>query len=141
MTFDDRIYYHDQTGWQPVDYQGLWRYLNRLFQFIERDDTPVLATATPTQTRKPDPLTTQIRAKRAGRRDAELAALDLSRMSKNTRYLMKHMLINAGIFDRALELFPNLDGLREVGELDHLLVLDEQPTYVHPYYTQVGIIL
>lgn len=137
MIFEDRIYYQDQTGWHPDDFRALWRYFNRLFQFIDLD--AVSDDLVPN--RRPDPLTLQIRARRAGKRDAELAALDLTRMSEDTRYLMKHMLIQAGLFERALVLLPNLEPLREVGELDHLLVLDTDPTYAHPYYTKVGIIL
>lgn len=130
--FDDRIYYEDQSGWGPVEYQGLWRYLNRLFQFV--GPTPGLLA-------RPESRAAQIQARRTGLRDEELAALDLSRMSEDTLYLMKHTLILQDRYALALEKFPNLRGLADVGDLGHQLVLDENPTYAHPYFTEVGILL
>lgn len=130
--YDDRIYYEDQTDWATIDRQGLWRYLNRLFQSLG---------SAPGHGPKPGSLSAQIQAKRTGKRDDEIAALDLSRMSDDTRYLIKHMLIRTGRYEMTLERFPNLRGLDEVGVLDHLLVLDDDPSYVYPYYTEHGILL
>lgn len=125
-------YYADQSDWTPVDWQGLWRYLNRLFGHIA-----IKAELA----RQPETLAYQIRARRAGSRDAELASLDLSRMSAETTYLMKHMLIHAGLYDIALAKFANLRGLEDVDEIDHPIVLDENPTGIYPYYTDKGILL
>lgn len=132
--YDDALYYADQSDWSPLDYQGLWRYLNRLFQTLG---------PAPSKTNAIDPasLSAQIQARRTGRRDDELAAMDLNRMSRETTYLMKHMLIRTGRLEMATRRFPNLAGLHEVGELEHPLYLDDQPTFVHGYYTRVGIYL
>ncbi|WP_394941191.1 hypothetical protein [Psychromicrobium sp. YIM B11713] len=107
----DEIYYEDQTSWSPGDFYALWRYLNRLF-LNNRD-----------------------------RRVAEIDGLDLSRMSEETRYLMKHLLILQGRFELVLVRFPNLRGLEEVKELNHPLYLSEKPLLAHPYFTEVGIYL
>lgn len=130
--YEDRIYYEDQSGWTPADWQGLWRYFNRLFQHIGPTEAALA---------HPDALWARIQARRVGRRDDELAAMDLSRMSEETRYLMKHMLIHTGRYEIALHKFPNLAGLAEVGQLDHPLVLDEHPLLIYPYYTDKGILL
>lgn len=128
----DRVYYEDQTHWTPADWQRLWRYLNRLFQFVG---------PTAGQLARPDSLSSQIQRRRQGRRDEELAALDPARMSEETRYLMKHMLIHQGRYRLALRRFPNLRPLADVGELGHPLVLDEQPMNLHRYYVEHGIYL
>lgn len=142
---DDKIYYEDQSTWQPADFYGLWRYLNRLFQYIgptkalqdvldnsdglsERDRLRVGRAA-------------QHQTKRTGKRDEELAALDLDRMSENTRYLMKHMLIDMKRYDLALERFQNLRGLDAVGALGHPIYLDDNPRHSEKYLASVGIYL
>lgn len=130
--YDDRIYYEDQSDWTPVDYQGLWRYLNRLIQFIGPTEAALA---------HPDELWAQIQLRRAGRRDDEVRAMDPARMSEDTRYLFKHMLIHTNRYELALERFPNLRVLDAVTTLDHQLVLDEHPTFAHDYYTEVGILL
>lgn len=130
--YDDKIYYEDQSSWQPQDFYALWRYLNRLFQYVG-----------PTQAliNNPDSYSAKIQAKKTGTRDAELAALDPTRMSEDTRYLAKHMLIAMQRYDLALERFPNLRPLADVGELDHKIILDANPSLVNEYYTSVGIYL
>ncbi|WP_136036345.1 hypothetical protein [Microbacterium sp. K35] len=67
--YDDRIYYEDQADWTAIDRQGLWRYLNRLFLSLGPSDV-----AKP----EPDSLSARIQARRTGKRDDEIAALDLS---------------------------------------------------------------
>lgn len=130
--YDDRIYYEDQTDWLPKDFYALWRYLNRLFQY---------AGPTSAQTANPESYSARIQAKKTGQRDDELAAMDPARMSEDTRYLMKHMLISmqrdALVYDR----FPNLRPLQDVGDLDHKIFLDAKPTLVNEYFTSVGIYL
>ncbi len=137
------IYYEAQTNWSPADFYALWRYMDRLFQYIgptkslqaaldhpeslsERDKTRVARVAA-------------LQAKRTGKRDDELASLDLSRMSEDTRYLMKHMLIQSERLELAVERFPNLRGLLDVGELGHDLYLDAHPRGTYEYFTKVGI--
>lgn len=107
----DKIYYEDQTSWSADDFYALWRYLNRLF-LNNRD-----------------------------RRTEEIGGLDLSRMSEDTRYLMKHLLILQGRFELVLTRFPNLRDLEEVKELSHPLYLSDKPMLAHPYFTEVGIYL
>jgi hypothetical protein len=130
--YEDQIYYEDQTDWKPADFYGLWRYLNRLFQY---------AGPTPAQAANPDHYSSRIQAKKTGKRDEELAALDPSRMSEDTRYLAKHLLVSmkrdALVYDR----FPNLRPLQDVGELGHKIFLDAKPTLVNEYFTSVGIYL
>lgn len=130
--YDDRIYYQDQTTWSTTEFYALWRYLNRLLQYIG---------PTPSAVARPESHSARIQARRSGKRDEELAALDLSRMSAETRYLLKHMLIQTDRYDLALTRFANLTALGEVGELGHVLFLDEPPTLVHEYLTSVGIYL
>lgn len=132
MTANQRIYYEDQSRWTPTDFQGLWRYFNRLFQYIG---------PSPQQQTHPEHRASKIQARRTGKRDEELAALDLDKMSHETKYLMKHMLIAVDLYDLALERFENLAGLEEVVELEYPLILDENPTLVDEYYSKVGIVL
>lgn len=143
--YDDKIYYEDQTGWSPEDFYALWRYFDRLFQYIgpTQNLTDALANldSLPEGRRKSAVRTAAHQAKRTGKRDEELAAMDLDRMSPETRYLMKHMLIHSTRYELALERFPNLRGLESVGELGHAIRLSDQPRGLYPYYTQVGILL
>lgn len=142
---DHKIYYRDQAGWEPADFYALWRYFDRLFQYIGptqklQDALDGLESLSPIdQTRISRVANHQ--ARRTGKRDAELAGLDLDRMSEDTLYLMKHMLIQMGRYDQALAKFPNLRKLDGVGPLGHSLYLDAKPRYTHEYLTQVGIYL
>jgi len=139
------IYYEDQTGWQPADYYALWRYLERLFGFIGPAKPLQDALADPSSLSERDRLkvarVAAIQAKRTGRRDEELAALDLSRMSEDTRYLAKHVLISTKRYELALERFPNLRGLDDVGELGHPIYLDAKPRKAPGHLTDAGIYL
>lgn len=105
------IYYQDQTAWAPADFYALWRYLNRLF------------------------------LNQGERKTDEIASLDLTRMSPETRYLAKHLLILQKRFTSYTELYPNLKALHRVGPLDHPLRLSEKPTFAHQYFTDMGIYL
>lgn len=140
---DDKIYYQDQSDWEPADFYALWRYLNRLFQYIGPNRALRDAVANLDQLsereRRNAVRAAQFQAKRTGKRDEELAALDLGRMSDDTRYLVKHQLIDMKRYDLALERFPNLRGLETVGKLGHPLHLDVEPKYTNAYLTSVGI--
>lgn len=129
-SFRDALYYADQTSWQPADFYGLYRYLHRLIQHVG---------PTPAQASRPELLTSQIQAKRTGHRDDELAALDLERMSHETRYLLKHLLIQMQRYDLALARFPNLRGLENVPDLDGDLFLSDEPTDAFEHLRQAGI--
>ena len=106
-----QIYYWSQDDWDPDDFYGLWRYLNRLFL-------------------NPRGVKTQ-----------EIHDLDLSRMSVDTLYLMKHLLILQGRYERYLDEYESLAPLRDVPENGREIFLDDRPTLVHPYFTEHGIYL
>lgn len=105
------IYYEEQQGWGADDYYALFRYLNRML--LNHD----------------------------GRRDAEIAGIDLDRLSPETTHLLKHMLMLKKTCGRVLAEFPNLAGLEQAPELDHPLYLSETPMHVYPYFTEHGIYL
>lgn len=105
------IYYRDQAAYLPEDFQALWRYLNRMF------------------------------INKRGLFSEEIASLDLSRMSEDTLYLMKHLLILQGLFEDRLTGFPNLAGLRDVPDGGREILLSTEPTFVHDYFNEKGIYL
>lgn len=105
------IYYEEQQGWGADDYYALFRYLNRML------------------------------LNREGRRTAEIAAIDLDRLSPETTHLLKHMLVLKKTYERALGEFPNLAGLEQAPELDHPLYLSDKPTRAYSYLTEHGIYL
>ena len=139
----DQIYYEDQRDWLPEDFYGLWRYLNRLFQYIGPNQALLDSyhAELSERDRARRDRVALLQAKRTGKRDDELASLDLSRMTDRTRYLMKHLLIAQKRYEIALERFPNLRGLADVAELAEPLYLDADPSFYHEYLTQVGIYL
>lgn len=105
------IYYEDQRDWTPADYYALFRYLNRLL------------------------------LDHGGMRSTEIAALDLGRMSAETKHLLKHMLVLKKAYARLLDEYPNLAGLEGMPELDRPLYLSVKPKLVYPYFTEHGIYL
>lgn len=141
----DPIYYEDQTDWKPADYYALWRYLERLFGFIGPSASLQAALDHPENLSDRDRAKVRrvagIQAKRTGRRDDELAAMDLSRMSEETRYLAKHVLISMERYELALDRFPNLRGLDDVGDLGHPIYLEVKPKRAPGHLTDVGIYL
>lgn len=108
---DNRIYYEDQAAWQVDDWYSLWRYLNRLF------------------------------INPRGLKTGEIEALDLNRVSEDTRYLLKHMLIRTKRYERMLAEHPHLRALENVGPIDHDIVLSADPTLAYDYYTENRIFL
>lgn len=138
---DDQIYYEDQRGWSPEDYYALWRYLNRLFLCVGPNqallDSYDAALSDRDRARRDS--VALIQARRSGRRDDELSSLDLSRMTRQTWYLMRHLLIAQQRFEIALERFPNLRGLADVADLPEPLYLDRDPRCSDDYLTRVGI--
>lgn len=76
-----------------------------------------------------------------GLRSAEIAALDLGRMSDETKHLLKHMLVQKNAYVRVLDAYANLHGLDDTLELDHPLYLSAKPKLVYPYFTEHGIYL
>lgn len=127
-----KIYYADQADWDMADWYTLWRYLNRLAQFVGPNAA---------QRANPDKLGAQIQARRMGRRDEELAALDLSQMSQKTQHLLKHILIQQKRYEDALTKFPNLESLRRATPPADFIVLADPPGLYHDVFTKARILL
>lgn len=104
-----QLYYDAQHGWEPQDFYALYRYLDRMFS-----------------SGKPH-------------RAEEIASLDLKRMTPETRYLMKHLLILQGSFRDTMKRYPNLRGLMGDVKLTGQLVLREPPRGTYDYFTRMGI--
>lgn len=141
----EKIYYESQDGFGPEDFYALFRYLNRLFQSVGPTETLAQALRDDTSLSEADRVraarAAAHQARRTGSRDDELASIDLERLSHETRYLMKHLLIDMRRFDAALERFPNLAGLEDVPALPKPLFLDARPSLQNEYLTRVGIYL
>ncbi|MBS1906195.1 MAG: hypothetical protein JST33_06425 [Actinobacteria bacterium] len=105
------IYYEDQRDWEPADYYALFRYLNRLL------------------------------LNQRAVRTTEIASLDLSRMSAETKHLLKHMLVQKKAYERVTSEFPNLAGLDGEPELEHPLYLSGKPLLAYDYFTEHRIYL
>lgn len=126
------MYYEDQSTWGVAEWYTLWRYFNRLGQFVGPNQA---------QQSRPQTLNAQIQTKRTGRRDEELAALEISRMSRETQHLLKHILLIQGRFEIALEKFPNLEPLREAVPPVDVIVLADPPGLYYDDFTKAGILL
>lgn len=98
----DRIYYEDQADWAPSDYYALWRYFDRLAEYVG---------PTRAQLRQPEHRSARVQAKKTGIRDKELAAIDPTRMPAESRWLLRAVLVSQQRYDLALEKFPNLGAL------------------------------
>lgn len=142
---DEKIYYEDQTNWGPEDFYALFRYLNRLFQYIGPSERLTAAMAAADSLSERDRARAERaakhQAKRTGFRDDELAAIDVLRLSPETRYLSKHMLIDMKRLTSAITRFPNLRELEKVGELGHPIFLSANPRREDSYLTSVGILI
>jgi hypothetical protein len=129
----DFIYYADQSDWQAEDFNALFSYFNRLGQYMGPAEIPA---------RYRGRAAAQARAiarKRSGARDEEIAAMDLSRMSVTTRYLLKHVLIFQRRLVHALQTYPNLRGLETTETPQLPIVLSEDPQFTWGYFTKAGI--
>ena len=71
------------------------------------------------------------------KRMAEIEALDLSKMSEETKVMMKVLLL----FQKKHDFFEreNLSELKTIGPLRRILYLVEKPRNVHELYTQYNI--
>lgn len=129
--FAGRIYYADQSAWNQPDWHALYVYLHRLILFVG---------PTPGMLENPEHRASRIQANRNGQQDEELSALDPSRMSTKTRYLLKHMLISQKRYELALERFPNLRSLESTETPDlPILIKDRTPAH-SKYLREHGII-
>lgn len=100
----DRIYYEDQADWALADYYALWRYLDRLAEYVG---------PTRAQAQQPEHRSARISAKKTGVRDEELAAIDPARMPAESRWLLRAVLVSQQRYELALEKFPNLGALAQ----------------------------
>jgi len=62
----------------------------------------------------PETRSARITANRLGRRDEEIASIDVSRMNSAAKRLLKAYLFNTGRYPRAKAKFPNLKALDDV---------------------------
>ncbi len=74
-------------------------------------------------------------------RDAEIAAIDLSRMTDRSKYLLRHTLILKRVYRDVLTKHPNLRGLERVPVPDEPIYLSEKPLGSWSYFTRKGILL
>lgn len=104
------LYYADQSGWGPREFNFLNSYLNRLFLY------------------EADP-----------EKSEQIASMDLSRMSRPTTALLGAILSQYGKLDALFEKYPNLcsDELRI--PLETPLFLNEQPLNLFPAYRDMNI--
>lgn len=98
----DRIYYEDQTHWSDADYYALWRYFDRLAEYLG---------PTQAQAQLPERRSARIQARKTGVRDDEFATIDLARMPAESQRLLRAVLVSQQRYDLALEKFPNLGAL------------------------------
>lgn len=88
----------------------------------------------------PEHRAVKIARKGWGVRDDELEAVDANRLSEETVYLWKHMLIWTGLRHRAFQKFPNLRPIGYVGDIDRQLFLNNPACGIYPHYQEAGII-
>ncbi|UNK69411.1 hypothetical protein [Microbacterium sp. H1-D42] len=100
----DRIYYEDQADWAPSDYYALWRYFDRLAEYVG---------PTQAQVQHPEHRSARIQARKSTVRDEELASIDLSQMPPESRLLLRAVLRSQQRYELALENFPNFGGLSD----------------------------
>ena len=102
----------DQEDPTPDAYYGAYRYMDRMFE--------------PKRTH----------------RSEEIAAIDLSKLSFEVQYLMRHLLILKRQYEQTLRDYPNLRGL-EASKLkqviDPPLVLTDPPRHTWSYFRKKGI--
>ena len=127
------IYYEDQRDWKPDDFQHLFRYLNKIFQSIGPNEA---------QRKDPSSRSALIAAKRFGRHDQEIAAIDLRLCSAQTLHLMKAVLLTQGRLAIATRRFPNLRRLAldpEVIDKRKPILLSSNPSLIDRRLTDVAI--
>ncbi|WP_017794019.1 hypothetical protein [Leucobacter salsicius] len=117
----DRIYYEDQADWSAEDYYALWRYFDRLAEYVG---------PTPAQAQRPEHRSSRIQAKKTGVRDKELRAIDLARMPPESRSLLKAVLVSQQRYALALSKFPNLDALERIERPPRFRGLEQYPASV-----------
>lgn len=100
----DRIYYEDQTHWSDADYYALWRYFDRLAEYLG---------PTQAQAQLPERRSARIQARKTGVRDDEFATIDLARMPAESQRLLRAVLVSQQRYDLVLEKFPNLAALAQ----------------------------
>lgn len=117
----DRIYYEDQAGWAPSDYYALWRYFDRLVEYVG---------PTQAQAQHPEHRSARIQARKSGVRDEGLATIDLARMPAESQWLLRAVLKLQQRYELALERLPNLDALERIEPLSRCRGFDQYPPAV-----------
>ncbi|MGX1695209.1 antitoxin VbhA family protein [Microbacterium keratanolyticum] len=98
----DKIYYEDQTHWSDADFYALWRYFDRLAEYVG---------PTPAQLQQPEHRSARISARKHTVRDEELASIDPGQMPAESQWLLRAVLVSQQRYELALEKFPNLGAL------------------------------
>lgn len=128
---DAPFYYEDRDEWSTDDYYALWRYFNRLAQYVA---------PTPAELANPHSRSARIQQRRQGVRDRELAEIQVDRMPHAAKYLFKHVLVSSGRYAAAVQRFPNLLPLGEVSRRG-TICLSASPTLINEHLTAAGILL
>lgn len=100
-----RLYYEDQTGWSAENDYALWRYFDRLAEYVG---------PTPAQAQRPGQRSARIHAPKTGVRDEELAEIQVPSMSPESAALLKAVLNSHQRYELALSKFPNLEALQRI---------------------------
>lgn len=82
--------------------EALFAYLNKLVQYLAITDG---------QASNPETYWSRMAASKVGKRDEDVAALDVEELDPHVAMLLKHLLVETQRYERALERLPNLRGL------------------------------
>lgn len=116
-----RIYCEDQTDWSDEDYYALWRYFDRLAEYVG---------PTPAQAASPEHRSVRIQARKTSVRDEELSAIDVSQMPSESAALFRAVLRSHQRYELALAKFPSLAELDRVVTPSPCLGFDQYPPAV-----------
>jgi hypothetical protein len=127
------IYYEDQARWTHADFRHLFMHLDAIFRTIGPNAA---------QLKDPDSRSARFAAKRYGRHDDEIAAIDLSRCTAATLHMMKAVLVVQGRLPIAVHRFENLsrlDARPDVINPRMPIIISAQPSFIDRRLTDVAI--
>lgn len=113
MSRYDDIFYIDQTDWTSSDFRYLDSVANRIFSYCE------------TKKEYHD----------------YVLNLDISRMTIQTKAIIKCNVMHYHNLDEMIVKYPNLKELKEVGPLEDPLYLNEKPLNIFAEYRDMNILL